>query len=250
MGPIKYKLGKLPARKDAVKFKLSLFGAKLPTPPKEYGHYDLEGANWEMLGNDQYGDCVWAGAGHEYMLWNKEATKDVVFTTDNVLAAYTAVTGFNPNDPDSDQGTDMELAAKYRRRTGVVDDKGTRHKVGAYLAIEPNNRTELKQAVSTFSAVGIGIQVPESAQTQFSEGKPWTVVKNSPIEGGHYVPVVGYDSKYLYVVTWGQVQKMAWAFFDKYNDEGIAYLSEEMLTNGKSIDGVDLTSLNSILKAL
>lgn len=246
----KYKLGKTPARKDAVKLKLSLFGAKLATPPAKYEHYDLEAADWGMLGNDQYGDCVWAGSGHEYMLWNKEADKTVMFTTDNVLAAYTAVTGFNPKDPDTDQGTDMELAAKYRRKTGVVDSTGTHHKVGAYLAIEAQNRTELKQAVSTFSAVGIGIQVPESAQTQFSEGKPWTVVKNSPIEGGHYVPVVGYDSKYVYVVTWGQVQKMAWAFFDKYNDEGIAYLSNEMLTNGKSIDGFDLASLTNILKEL
>lgn len=246
----KYKLGKTPARKDAVKLKLSLFGANLPKPPATYGHYDLEAADWGMLGNDQYGDCVWAGAGHEYMLWNKEATKTVSFTADNVLAAYTAVTGFNPKKPDTDQGTDMELAAKYRRVTGVQDQTGTRHKVGAYLAIEANNRTQLKQAVSTFTAVGIGIQVPESAQTQFAAGKPWTVVKNSPIEGGHYVPVVGYDSKYLYVVTWGQVQKMAWAFFDKYNDEGIAYLSDEMLTNGKTIDGLDLTSLNLILTEL
>jgi hypothetical protein len=35
-------------------------------------------AHWGMLGNDHYGDCVWAGAAHETMLWNKEAARNVL----------------------------------------------------------------------------------------------------------------------------------------------------------------------------
>ena len=59
-----FKLGKKPARPGAVKFKLAnyLVKLKLPTPPQVFGHEGLIGANWGMLGNDHYGDCVWAGA--------------------------------------------------------------------------------------------------------------------------------------------------------------------------------------------
>src|SRR5690349_9390610 len=128
------KLGKLPARKDAVQFKLSTFTdlSKLPTPPASHGHQD-ELVSWGMLANDQVGDCVLAGADHETMLWNKLAGRTVQFTDTTALRDYSAITGYNPDDPSTDQGTDMQVAASYRRKTGVVDVHGTRHKVAAYL---------------------------------------------------------------------------------------------------------------------
>lgn len=242
------KLGKLPARKDAVKLKLKNYLLTIATPAK-YGHQTLL-ADWGMLGNDQYGDCVWAGAGHETMLWNKEASRTISFTDKSVLSDYSAVTGFNPNDPNSDQGTDMQVAASYRKKTGVIDGAGQRHKVGAYLAITPGSKIELKQAMYLFSNVGIGIKFPSSAMTQFNAGKPWTVVSKSPIEGGHYIPAVGYDSKYVYIVTWGKVQKASWGFIDKYCDEAIVYLSPEFLSKGESPEHFNLTQLTADLGAL
>lgn len=245
------KLGKLPARKNSVLFSLRdyLNVSTLPTPPKTVSHQNLI-SSYGMLGNDKYGDCVLAGAAHETMLWNKEAKKDVIFTVTDVLGDYSSITGFNPNDPNSDQGTDMQVAAAYRRKTGVVDSNGIRHKVLAYLAITPGNKLELKQAVYLFANVGVGFQFPKSAMSQFNAGKPWTVVSSSPIEGGHYVPAVGYDSKYIYVVTWGKIQKMSFSFFTRYCDEAVVYLSEEFLTQGKSPEGFDVTALTSDLSKL
>lgn len=202
-----------------------------------------------MLGNDTVGDCVIAGAGHETIIWNKEASKTVQVTTQDSISDYSAITGYNPDDPSSDKGTDMQVAASYRRKTGITAQDG-KHKVMAYLSLEVGNETQLKQALSLFSAVGVGIQFPESAMTQFNDKKPWTVVKGSQIEGGHYIPAVGYDSSYIYVVTWGQIQKMSWAFFSKYNDESLVYLSAEMLTNNKSLEGFNLTQLEADLKGL
>lgn len=241
------KLGKLPARLEATTFKLTDY-ISLPKPPTKFGHYQLE-TTWGMLGNDQYGDCVWAGAGHETMLWNKEANKEVTVTEQDALADYSTVTGFNPSDPATDKGTDMQVAAAYRRKTGISAQDG-KHKVLAYLALEVSNEIQLRQAIYLFSAVGIGIQFPASAMTQFKGGKPWTVVKGSKIEGGHYVPAVGYDSKYIYVVTWGQIQKMSWGFFKLYNDESLAYLSTEDLTNNESLEGFNLSQLQTDLNAL
>lgn len=245
---MKYRLGKTPARKDSVKFKLTKYLLTVPTPPV-YGHQSLI-STWWMLGNDTVGDCVLAGAGHETMLWNKEAGHDITFTDKSVLSDYSAITGYNPDDPNSDQGTDVQAAASYRKKTGVADGKGQRHKVGAYLAITPGSKTELKQAMYLFSAVGVGINFPASAMTQFNNGKPWTVVSKSPIEGGHYIPAIGYDSKYVYIVTWGKVQKASWGFIAKYMDEGIVYLSPEFLTAGESPEHFNLQQLNADLSSL
>lgn len=245
------KLGKKPAVKNSVSFRLRdyLSIATIPTPPTKIDHEHAV-INWQMLGNDQYGDCVWAGAGHETMMWSKDGGKPVNVTATDALADYSAVTGFNPNDPNTDQGTDMSVAASYRRKTGVVDASNQRHKVAAYLSITPGNREELKQAVYLFENVGIGIQFPASAMDQFNKHEAWTVVKGSSIEGGHYIPALGYDSKYVYVITWGAVQKMSWAFFSKYCDEAITYLSPDMLANGKSVEGFNSAQLTTDLAAL
>jgi hypothetical protein len=246
------KLGKKAARPEAVKFKLTDFVnlTELPKPPRSFGHEALFGRKaWGMLGNDGFGDCVWAGAAHETMMWNKEVGKDVLFTDKQVLSDYSAVTGFNPSDPNTDQGTDMKEAASYRRKTGIIDAKGVRHKVAAYLSITPGNIQEHYVALYLFGAVGIGIEFPGTAMDQFNKGKSWSVVRGARIEGGHYIPLVA-KRTHIECVTWGQVQPMTTAFFTKYNDESIVYVSNEALVNRKSPEGFDYEKLMQCLGAL
>ena len=245
------KLGKTPARRGAVKLKFADYaaGLKIVTPNKiNHSQFILDGGG--VLGNDKYGDCVWAGAAHETIIWNGESKGSVKFTDQNVLSDYAAVTGFTPNDKYTDQGTDMSAAASYRRKVGIVDNSNKRHRVEAYVAIQPGNKVELRQAIYLFSNVGIGIRFPASAMAQFAAGKPWTVSLFSKIEGGHYVPAIGYDSNYVYVVTWGKIQKMSWSFFCKYCDEALCYLSAEMLTGDMSPEGFNMLQLNADLAAI
>jgi hypothetical protein len=251
---LQFKLGKTAARPGAVKFKLAsyLIKPQLPTPPKVFGHQGLVGTKWQMLGNDKYGDCVWAGAAHETMLWNKEADRTVVFNNTSVLKDYSAVTGFNPNDPNTDQGTDMQVAASYRRKTGVLDEHNKRHKVIAYLGLKVGDPDQLALAIYLFGATGIGIKFPNTAMDQFNAGKPWDVAAGAKIEGGHYIPGVGRDVKGNFViVTWGKIQLMTPRFYKKYCDECVAYVSAEALTTGgKTLEGLNLAQLQSDLNAL
>jgi hypothetical protein len=131
-----------------------------------------------------------------------------------------------------------------------VDAAGKRHKIAAYLSIKPGDLAEHKLALYLFGAVGIGIQFPQSAMEQFNAGKPWSVKSSSKVVGGHYTPMVAYRSGYFEVVTWGKVQRVTTGFLKKYGDESVVYLSEEMLTNGKSPEGFDLKALQADLAAL
>lgn len=246
-----YKLGKTPARPGAVSMKLTTYLAKtqLPTPPANFGHYELI-SSYGMLGNDNYGDCVWAGAGHETMMWCKEAGSTVAFSDKNTLSDYSKVTGFNPNDPSTDNGTDMQVAASYRRKTGVLDGKAKRHKVVAYLALDKGNIDQQCSAAYLFGAVGLGIKFPNSAMDQFNAGKPWDVVAGAKLDGGHYIPLVGRANGNLLVITWGKIQEMTPAFFKKYNDESIVYLTKEDLVKGVTPEGFKLAQLKTDLAAL
>ena len=187
------KLGKKPAAPRPTDFKFTEFAAsiQLPSVPSRFGHGTAY-ADWKVLGNDHYGNCVWAGAAHEHMLLNKVIHQaDVTFDDGAVLGDYSAATGFDPNDPSTDNGTDVHDALSYRRETGIADTGGTRHLIGAYVSLDPKNWEHLEQATYIFGAVGIGFEFPASAMDQFNAGEPWVCVAGSKIEGGHYVPVVG-----------------------------------------------------------
>ena len=88
------KLGKKTARHEAVKLKLAKYLDRsiLPKPPAEFGHEGVVNV-WGMLGNDDFGDCVLAGAGHETMLWSGLGHKPAQFDTKSVLSDYSAITG-------------------------------------------------------------------------------------------------------------------------------------------------------------
>jgi hypothetical protein len=223
----------------------------LPPLPATFGHdADIDADAWGMLANDRYGDCVFAGAAHETMLLVREAGGTATFTDANVLADYAAVTGFDPAKLETDQGTDLQQAAAYRRTTGIVDAQGGRHKIAAYLALEPGNLQHLFLATYLFGAADIGLQLPSSALVQSEQRLPWDVVADAAIDGGHYVPLVGRQADGLHVVSWGAIQLMTEDFLAQYCDEAVAYVSQECLLDQKSPEGFAYDDLISDLAAL
>ena len=246
-------LGKTPARVGAVKFKMRKYLnlSVLPALPSgDFGHDGLVTTPWNMLGNDKAGCCVWSGGGHESMLWNAAAGKTITFTDQSTLSDYSACTGYDPNDPSTDNGTDMQAAASYRLKTGLLDADGNRHKIGAYLALDVGNVEEHLYALYLFGAVGIGINFPDSAMDQFNAGQPWTVVPGATVSGGHYICGVARRSSRLVICTWGAEDPMDDTFLQTYNDESLAYVSAEYLNGGKTLDGFDAEQLNADLAAL
>lgn len=251
----RYKLGKKDARPGAVKLRLSTYLDKsvIKGIPQAFGHQKLV-TDWGMFANDQVGDCAIAGAAHETMLWCTEGGKPCNFTDESVLETYSAVTGYDPSQTDADgnnptdAGTDPAEFAEYRRTTGITDADGNLHTIGAYLALDQGSVSQLGAAMFLFSAVGIGLQLPESAQDQFQAGQVWTPVSGSPIEGGHYINGAARDNdSNIGIVTWGAFRWMTASFYRQYNDETLVYLSEEFLSAGVSPEGFNLAQLQADL---
>jgi hypothetical protein len=232
------KLGKLPARPDAVKMKFCRYVKphELPTPPEDFGHYGMVDPGWQMLVNDQLGCCVISGGEHEEMIWHKEAGTAVRFSDEVTVANYSAVGGYDGN-PDTDNGCDMELAARWRRRHGLIDADGQAHKIVAYTALTPGNLSELALGAFLYGAVGMGVIVTEAQMDQFAEGQPWDYVSNSKEIGGHYVPVVGRKGGLYYVVTWGKLHPVTPRFIVEQCDEAIASFSQHMMAKNVSMEG-------------
>jgi hypothetical protein len=236
--PHKLKLGKQAARHDPRTLLLaSYMTPALPAPPASCDLTAKVGANWGMMANDQIGDCTCAAAGHLIMEWTANAKKKMVTPADKqIIAAYSAITGYNPVTGANDNGAQEIDVLNYWRQTGIANDK-----IGAYVALEPANHTHVMDAVYMFEGCYIGLALPTSAQAQTQNHQPWSVPPGGPTGdgkpgswGGHAVPVVAYDVRGLTVVTWGALQVMTWSFWEAYCDEAYAIISNDYLTGKKA----------------
>jgi len=144
-------------------------------------------------------------------------------STDEVLALYSAVTGFNQNDPSTDQGADELSTIEYLTNTGWQG-----RKLDGHANLNVKKLDQLKWTVNIFGASRLGINLPQSAIDQFNSNKPWDVVKGSQCAGGHDVPLVGYDapSDTYYIVTWGKLWEVSGDFMKAKFHDGTPYLEE------------------------
>ena len=103
--PLKLKLGKSVARHDPRALLLASYVTPaLPVPPASFDLTSKVKA-WGMMDNDQIGDCTCAAAGHLIIEWTANAKKKMVTPTDKqIVAAYSAITGYNPVTGANDNG--------------------------------------------------------------------------------------------------------------------------------------------------
>lgn len=240
------KLGKAPAVHDPRTLELAnyLRPALLPPPPAQVD-WGQQVRSWPMMGNDRIGDCTTAAAGHCIEEWTTDAGFPVVLPDATIIAAYAAVSGYNPVTGQHDVGASEIKVLNYWRTTGIGG-----HTLRAYVALEPGNLDHVRDAVSLFGNAYIGLALPITAQTQ----PVWSVPPGGPTGpgapgswGGHAVPVVAYDPQGLTVVTWGALKRMTWGFWAAYCDEAYALLSDDFLTADKTPAGVDLVTLQQDL---
>lgn len=247
-----FKLGLKPLPPDDRDFLFSSLRTTVAVAvPEEFGDYHLI-RSWGMLGNNQYGDCMPAGQGHAAKLEVAMGGKPVPsLTVANTLADYWAMNNVAAGAPgsQSDQGTDPRVGLKYHQKIGMRLGN-VRHKLTAYAALRVGDLSQLDEAIYLFGAAGVGIDCPQSAQEQFLSGY-WRVVPGSPIEGGHWVVVVGRWNGYYEVITWGRRIHVAPAFLEEYMSCAFAMLSPEIVgTGGKSPEAFDFATLQADLAAL
>jgi hypothetical protein len=240
-----FKTGRLP---NSGKPRIKLAARLVPqlagfTPPAAVDYYSrVPASTWGMDGNDGAGDCAFAERDHSIKAQQVAAGNlEVRSSTAEIVAAYTAVTGYDPRQTDrngnnpTDQGAEMQAVYDYHRKTGFTLG-GKTDKILLFAELDVTDLNLVKYALAHFGAIGLGINFPDSAMDQFNAGQPWDVVRGSTNDGGHAIALVGYDTNYAYVVTWGRVQRMTWAFWHAYVEEAWVALTPDFVSATSGTD--------------
>jgi hypothetical protein len=213
------------------------------------------GFEWGMLANDRIGDCVIAMMLHSIEDFHLDAGTPVPgFTEQDAIDLYGAITGYNPDDPNSDRGTNESTAMTYWEKPGLHTSDGVEHTIVATVAVDPGNLNECRIAIDEFVALQIGIALPVTAQGQ----KEWTVVgdgrtgRSAPGSwGGHGIPYREYDAETFKCVTWGAELLLTVPFHQHYAQEAHVVVTKEMLNRqGIGPSGVAWDDLLADIKVL
>jgi hypothetical protein len=213
-------LGKLAPvhRPGAIQLAAYLPAKRIPVPDTIDNYSCVK--NWGMMRNDVAGDCTCAAAGHAIQAWTAMNGRELVLSDEEIIKAYSAVSGYDPATGANDNGAVEADVLHYWMNTGFGG-----HKLDNYAVIETRSRYQMKLAMFLFGDAYTGIALPLSAQQQ----SIWTSVHGEDSEagswGGHAVPLVGYDENTATCITWGAPLKMTWAFQRRYMDEAYAPLS-------------------------
>jgi hypothetical protein len=170
--PLKLELGKLTARHGPRTLLLASYAtAALPAPPAALNLTKKVKGAWGMMDNDQFGDCTCAAAGHLMMEWTASAQFEMYTPTEQqIVVAYSAITGYNPTTGANDNGAQELDVVNYWRQQGIAG-----HKIQADMALEPSNHTHVMDAVWIFGGCYIGLALPKTAQEQTSNQQIWSV---------------------------------------------------------------------------
>lgn len=224
-----FKLGKLAHVHDPRTLKLTDYLAPLdalPTPPQSLNWGSVvPGDAWGMMLNDELGDCTIAAAGHFILMATAQHGKPFTISNAQALQAYKDVSGYN-GDPTTDNGACEIDVLKYWSSFGIGG-----HKIGTYLSVPLGDSAFLRIAMYLFGALYTGVQLPTKAMQQLATADNpngiWVPVPNDTIEGGHALPLFGYDLHAFGCVTWGQPQWGTDDWWMKYLDEVWVFVSED-----------------------
>jgi hypothetical protein len=222
---------------------------------------DLNGLG--MMLNDTLGCCVEAGSFHAIQVLSSYMNRDGLEITETdacVLKAYEEAAGYNPADPATDQGTDMQTYLKYWLNTGIPTgaEAQSRHKLVAFIELDPKNHSDVLEVIEQCGFVYLGFNVPSYMMGPPDGGGPplgsWTYPPaagaDTSIVGGHCVAAPRGDADGLFVVSWGGVYEMSWGFLDQYCDEAYAVVDLDWGSLHGTPLGIPLGVLAEEMKAL
>lgn len=221
-----------PKNAPALRFAAIRDAVTIPNHPASYDSI-FGWSDWDMLGNDTWGDCVsvtWSTI--RRIVSKVHVGVDHYPGLDQVLALYKTQ---NPHfDPSSsihgagsadDQGMDIQTLLEYLVAHGGPD--GT--KALAFAKLDHRNPEEVRAAAAIFNFVWLGVDVSDHDERVFPG--LWDVNRYDSILGGHSITMTGYDSSTFKMETWAEEGSLSLAYMSQRVEEAWVVVWPEHAAN-------------------
>lgn len=236
------KLGRLPRIPGNRRIHLSDFisRAALPAiPPSCDFSSKATPVLTDVFQNDALGDCVIAGGYHLLGVWTGNAT-GIPFHASKaqITSDYSAIGGYKPGNPATDNGCNEETAISYWQKHGFAN--GT--KLLGAISINASSKSDIMAACYLFENLFFGIELPDKWISPFPSGNgfTWDVAGAADPNNGHCVISPGaYNSSGVQIDSWGLRGTLTWNAIANYcapmaGGELYALLTADMVAKGET----------------
>ncbi len=169
----------------------------------------------DAAGNDDVGDCTCAGILKLDVAWSHNAGS---WTTPDMrtaaLGLYSRATGYDPNDPSTDKGADLQTILDYVKANGVYADGSG--KIAGYVEVDASKPAEIVKAIDTFGGLYTGVSLADDWPGASKEGSVWDVAGDPDPQEGHCVAWFDYNEQGVIINSWGFFITVTWGAVAKY----------------------------------
>lgn len=193
----------------------------LPDPPTSINYGGLASSSLaQIYDNDTLGDCVIACMGHVegILTGNANGGNPLILSNSEVISLYSAISGYVPGNPSTDNGCDPQTALNYWQQNGLSNGN---NKIAAWIAVNGNNLPEMRTALWLFENLIFGIDLPDAWINPAPEysGFWWSPSGSPDPANGHCFPAYGYVPDSLQISTWGLIGNLTNGAAKKYTTE-------------------------------
>jgi hypothetical protein len=199
--------------------------------------------------NDTLGDCVIAGIGHVVGVLTANAGTPFIYTNKQIIKLYSAIGGYVPGEPSTDNGCDEVTALNYWENQGAPVGQ---HRIAGWLAVNAADPTEYRTALWLFENLYFGMELPDAwiSPMPSASGFVWDSAGASDPNNGHCVAGAGYTSQGVTIDTWGMTGLITDAAIAEYatpaaNGDLYTVVSQDALSRAtqKAPNGFDWSQL-------
>lgn len=187
------------------------------------------GVSWPMDHNDQWGDCVVAGADHALQaICALLGVQRSNWSDQQILDYYrTQNPTFDPATGAGDDGMDVQTFLAYLVKQGVI--------LG-FAKIDQSDPDVIQAAIY----LGLAIVTGENLQVAQQDQATWDYVSGSPDWGGHCTCWVSYGNGDFGTVTWGDELDMTLGFVQHRVEEAWFVITQAHVDHPGFRDAFDL----------
>jgi hypothetical protein len=154
--------------------------------------------------NDTLGDCVIAGMAHVVGVLTGNAGRPYLYTNEQIIGLYSAIGGYVPGKPSTDNGCDEQTALNYWENNGAPAGE---HRIAGWLSVNAADPTEYRTALWLFENLYFGLELPDKWVNPMpaEPGFTWDAAGPPDPNNGHCVAGVGYSAQGVSIDTWGMI---------------------------------------------
>jgi hypothetical protein len=190
----------------------------LPTPPATLA---LAGTNYAYISPQQsnftLGSCVESAFFYGMGIWTGNATgTPYLATTAQVTSNYSAITGYVPGNPSTDDGTDPVAALQWYASNATPGGPPIAGALGfdyGGVGVAGADQTLAMQGIDLLEGGWLTLGLPDAWVTAIptmATGFVWDVAGPANTANGHDVQIIGYNATGIQIVTWDMEGSITW----------------------------------------